>query len=132
MFANAPAELCNFDMFRVDRVGIQRRSIGKNCDEPGIVRSWQVQHVKSYGETLNLGYEVLESIQQFYMFVPFELGDISAVLPNNKYVSTSLVLVHSQKLKCTTEVHKRPLLDRERLRKNFRLFSFLREPVSTP
>jgi len=99
VFANAPTELSNLYVFRVNCVGVQRGSIGKNCDQACVVRAWQVQHVKPYSETLNLGYEFPKPIQQFHMFVPFELGYISAVLPNNNMCQHLFGLVQGQKLK---------------------------------
>ena len=53
MFADCPAKFRDEDMFRVHGIGIQCGAIVKNGNEPGIVRAWEVEHIKACVETFD-------------------------------------------------------------------------------
>ena len=52
MLADAPAKLCDFDVLRMDRVGIECRPFSNTATRP-VLYDRAVHHIKAHGERLH-------------------------------------------------------------------------------
>jgi len=69
-------------MFRMNRIGIQRRPIRKDCHKARIKRSGKTNFIKADLETYNPGQQIFQSTQQIHMIAPCGLVNVSPVFPN--------------------------------------------------
>ncbi len=57
VLADASSEVGDFDVIRMDRVGIQRLAIAKHRAQCRVIRSGEMQDVEANGQTFDLFYD---------------------------------------------------------------------------
>jgi hypothetical protein len=99
VLADTSPKLSNLHVFGMNRVRVERGSIGEGRDEAGIVRTRQVQAVEPYRKTLHFRNDSRQVTKKFYVFLARKQFDVRPVFPDHN------VCQHIQDRRLETQPH---------------------------
>lgn len=83
MLADDPTEVRGLNVFRVNRVSVQRGAISKDRSQPRVVRTWQTKDVEAHGKRLDLFDDCSQTTKQHNVLFTDRLFNFRPVFPNN-------------------------------------------------